>query len=210
MKDTLPQGIPSTPLTGAAEADLASRIQAKHAEEDITTLAMSALHEALPYLRTVSNGRIAQDELMSIGYQGLYNAARNFKPGRLRFFSYAKVYLRGQLSRRWRSQDTVRNASLHEDPEVRSVQATADNDECAEPGYDLIEIKERWALVQPVMREKLTERERLIVELVTIGGYSFTKVGQLVIPKISRQATQVCYRNALKKVRLALTRKRAL
>lgn len=102
--------IPDQPLTRAQENDLAR----EGTEDARNTLVMHAMHEALAYAYKCCRGALAQDDLFSLCYDGLQSAAKNFKPNRIRFFSYAKIYVRRGISQTWRSKDIVRNSSLHE------------------------------------------------------------------------------------------------
>jgi len=207
MSTTLPEGIPTEPLSRYEEADLAIKIQTRQREEDINRLAMHGLCEAIPYLCTVCGGRVPQDELLSLSYEGLLHAARNFKHGRLRFFCYAKVYLRSALSKWWRQQDVVKNSSRFEDKNASDLTDGAWSKEQQEPAYEEINIRERWELVKPMLA-RLTVRERLVVELVHIGGFSYTKIAKMLTPSVSREAVRLCLARAMRKLHFALLEKR--
>lgn len=74
------------------------------------TLALYNMREAFYYAQHCCHGKLTDDEIYSSVYGALCHAARNFKPGGgLRFFGYAKPYIRGGLSKVWRSKDVVRN-----------------------------------------------------------------------------------------------------
>lgn len=204
---TLPQGIPTKPLERADETRLAKNIRRFHREEDAVKLAMHSLCEAIPYVYTVSKGQVPQDEILSFSYRALNQAARNFKPGKLRFFCYAKVYLRSELAKWWKEQDIVREASTHESPGLDSwahLPITPDTEENADPEFNLINIKERWAIVKPLLN-KLTERERLVLEMVYIGGFTYTEISRLLVPRVTRQAICCCHERALQRMRLAIS-----
>ena len=156
--NTLPEGIPTAPLLDYQEESLTRSLTEKNREE----LVMHSLCEAIPYLHTVSRGQVEQDELLSISYAALVKAVKNYKPGGLRFFAYAKVYLRGELSRYWRDQDPVKNASLHEDKETES---RPEPPALQDAPYSEIDLREQWALLKPLLRSRLTDRERMVIEL---------------------------------------------
>lgn len=203
---TLPEGIPQKPLDRASEKALARNIRRFRREEDIVKLAMHGLCEAIPYIYTVCKGQVPQDEILSFSYRALNQAARNFKPGRLRFFCYAKVYLRSELAKWWKEQDIVRDASIHEAPQEHQLGiAVADcNYDSADPEFDLIDLKERWELVKPLLN-KLTDRERMVLEMVHIGGYNYTDISRLLVPRVTRQAICCCHEKALRRIRLAIS-----
>lgn len=200
--EKLPAGFPSEPLSEAEEKALAQEIRWHHKEEDISKLALHTICEAVPYIKSCCRGAFHQDELISVAYSALYNAAKNYVPGPTRFFPYAKAYLRGMLNRHWKAQDVVKGSSLHETVVDAGVHPLESN-ETEYPFYEL-DLKEKWNIIIPTMRKKLTDRERMIVELVAISGYSYSRVSTLVVPKITRQAVEICYQRAVKRLRLAL------
>ena len=185
---------------------LARQIRRSRREEDIIKLAMHGICEAIPYLRTVCGGRVGYDEILSMSYVALTDAARNFRPGGIRFFCYAKVYLRSELAKWWKSQDIVKHASEAEDKEY-VMQAEdyniAKTDDVDSVNFELIDIKERWAIVKPLL-SRLTERERMVMELVYISGLSFTDISKILVPQITREAVRCCHERALRRLRLAL------
>lgn len=104
------------PLTIAQEDELARQIRRKPNDADsVNTLALHNMREGFLYLKRCCRARIPDDELFSLCYLKLRQNAKRFQPGRVRFLAFAKPGLRGALSDYWKTIDTVRNSSLHED-----------------------------------------------------------------------------------------------
>lgn len=82
--------------------------------DDKIMLVLGHMREAFFYLRQCCRAQIYDRELYSICYKALVDCARTYRPNLQRFFAYSKPNLRGNISRHWKSQDTVRNASMHE------------------------------------------------------------------------------------------------
>lgn len=102
--------IPDKPLSREEE----NRLAKLNTEDSRNILVMHAMHEALAYAYRCCRGNLPQDDLFSLCYDSLQSAAKNFRPNIIRFFSYAKIYVRRGIAQMWRSKDVVRNASLHE------------------------------------------------------------------------------------------------
>lgn len=210
MKIQLPEGIPTEPPTAAEENALMAEIQAHRREEDIVSFAMRYICEAMPYLATVSKGRVMQDELLSISYDALLVAAKKYKPGgKLNFFRFAKIYLRSRMNKWWASQDVVRKSSKFRDDDAPETETFITDgairlNDWTRPAYDEIDLKERWEIVKPMLK-RLTPRERMVLELIYIGGYSFAQVGKLVVPQVTRQAIGILHTRAMKRLHFALS-----
>jgi RNA polymerase sigma factor (sigma-70 family) len=211
------------------ESDLATRIQKHQREEDRNELVTHNLREAVCYGVGFSKGRLPEDEILSVCYLALSKAARNFKPGGIRFFAYAKPYVRGEICLLWKSRDVVRNSSKHETelhPIKREIYTSGDreeeltltyddrsleiNGEPVEPEFAAIDLRERWAVVEPLMRSVLNERERMILELSYIGGFTFEQLRHKLVPVITRTAVQHTHTRAIRKLRSALSKNKTL
>jgi RNA polymerase sigma factor (sigma-70 family) len=115
MKTTLnfEEMFPPQKMDSVKEQALAEKIQKRDTklEDYCNELALAHMHEALTYSRTVSQGKLADDELVSLCWKSLLGQARAFKPGfGRRFFAYAKPGLRGDLKNFWETQKTVKRS----------------------------------------------------------------------------------------------------
>lgn len=195
------------------------------------------MREAFFYVRQVCRGRIEDGEIYSFCYKALCECARNFEPDWQRFFAYSKPNLRGNVSRYWKSLDTVKNSSMHE-TEVEAVEACspiseddsswdvpqADADsgglqkytnlalepDYVEPDFARIELRERLAMLKPIIEKKLNEQERMVIDLTYTGGYNFETIGKMLSPAVTRSAVQQTHARALKKLRNELARQKKL
>jgi len=220
LLDTLPKD----PLDRETEFELAARIQKHQCESDKNELTMSAMRQAIPYMRKCCRGKLSEGELYSLAYAGLLKAAKNFRPGSLRFIGYAKPYLRGEISREWKSRDVVKSASLHEskpeylkakhDVEDRSNAWTIEKGDplpdSVEPEFELIELHEKWSFAEPIIAHCLNEHERTVLALHYSGGLSFEEISAMLVPRVSRSAVEAVHSRALRKVRNTLFRDKKL
>lgn len=226
--------IPDKPLTRDEE----NRLAKINTEESRNTLVMHAMHEALPYAYRCCRGNLPQDDLFSLCYDSLQEAAKIFKPNIIRFFSYAKIYVRRGISQMWRSKDVVRNASMHETGfeaaskprEFRSLdddeidESTAREDPqfhedghleegyveagSVEPEFERMHLGERMKLIQPIIDRKLNDAERMVLDLYYNGDLTFEEIGKLL--GVCRARTSMIHFEALKKIRWELMRQKLL
>jgi len=70
----------------------------------------------------------------------------------------------------------------------------------------LIDIRERYALIEPIIRRRLSEREQKIIELRYRSGFNFPQIGKLF--GVSRQAIEVTHGKAIRKIRRAIEQKK--
>jgi len=222
--------IPDKPLPREEE----NRLAAIGTEDARNTLVMHAMHEALAYAYRCCRGALAQDDLFSLCYDGLQQAAKNFKPNRIRFFSYAKIYVRRGISQTWRSKDIVRNSSLHETGFEASSQPRAwkesedeafENNEpqfhedghldetfveagSVDPEFERIHLAERMRLIQPIIDRKLNDKERMVLDLFYNGDLTFEQIGKLL--GVCRERTRMIHFQGLKKIRCELMRRKIL
>jgi RNA polymerase sigma factor (sigma-70 family) len=103
-------GLPVEKLTEAQEQELAS----KATDESREVLVLHTLREAFVYARTCCRQALPDDEVISLCYTALVNAARGFKPHWQRFFPYAKAFVRGQINREWEKKNVVRRQTGQE------------------------------------------------------------------------------------------------
>jgi RNA polymerase sigma factor (sigma-70 family) len=186
---------------------------------DKQTLVLGFMREAFVYSHRCSYGNIEPAELISLCYTALVTSARLFRPDEQRFFPYAKPNLRGCIYRYWRSNETVRHAvcvpfDIHagedaadgiSDGAVGYIPATS---ELTGTDFDhgTVDLRDRMALVKGASG-KLSPRESMVLELSYIGGYSFSIIGAMLKPRITRSAVSLLHRRAIKKIRCELIRK---
>lgn len=194
-------------------------------------LVMHAMKEAFFYARRCCRQRLPDDEIFSLSYDALCRAAKNFKPGRLRFFSYAKIYVRGAICKTWKSKDVVKNSSSHEtlaitdhydwthDPEgdylshdcyLSRMQGNPKKlaPDSEDPDFPGIHSREVWHMIEPVLKSRLSARERRVLEMKYNRGMNFREIGDAL--GVSRSATQATHSAAIEKLRGALTGKAGL
>lgn len=169
-------------------------------------LALHNLQEAVIYVRHCSRGSIGQEEIISLCWIALRQAAKNYchhKSKGIRFFSFSKPYLRGQISVERKRKLVVRNS------EHKALDETNDNalvETTVEPDYSNIESAELSACLIPAMFLVLNVRERAILILRYQSGFSFTEIGERI--GFSRQSIQKVHAAALCKLRGALQEKK--
>lgn len=202
---TILNGIPEERLLPDQETELAS-------QEDKTSLVLANLREAFFYARGCYQSRGQDDgEILSCCYDGLLSASKNFKPGGLRFFSFAKAHVRGALSKAVRSHDVVRK--------VREVEPLLDADEesedtvdapytpdhpkelpaCELPNFNELYVREEFAQILPLLRKCLTDRQRMVLELHFSGGLNLREIASLI--GYSRAYVHLQKQAALRKIR---------
>ncbi len=217
-KDIL-DGLPRVKLTLEEEKALL-------AKEEKADLILAHMREAFLYVRRCCRDKLPQDEIFSLCYKALVQAAANYKPypGSPRFFGYCKVYLRGEISREWKRKDIVRNSSGHAEtleleefgddsgcPEVmpaRPKKAAATILPTVEPDWEGVFSKDLIAALEPAIRGRLTNQEQLVLAMHYSQDLNFSEIGRLL--GVSRAASQSTHGSALKKLRCALTARERL
>lgn len=231
--NSVTNGLPMEPLSEVREHQLA-RMKTEDAHNE---LALHAMHEAVPYARKVCRGALPDDELFSLCWASLLKAARSFKPNNARFFAYAKVSVRRGICDAWREKDVVKNASVNETGDLENYQASryvvetkhADGDYAenlrddtdtygamlgyagiitVEPETEKIETAEHWAIVEPIMRSKLSQAEFMTLDLHYRGEMNFREIGDIL--GVVREAIRLTHNRAIKKIRSELHRRKAL
>lgn len=198
-------------------------------KKDLASLVLHNMREGYYYARALCRGDIPEREVYSAVYRALEHASRNFNPKNaagLRFFAYAKVYVRGSLSKEWRARNVVKNAK-HESIEVPKEttwqpdtstddgHVTGDTEhggtpkwettEHQEPEFAAIHFRERMEALKPILKSVLSEHERMIIELTYFADYNFEQIGRKL--GVSRSAIQNSHTRALNKLRVAVARK---
>jgi len=203
--------------------------QDRESKATVEQLVLGSMREAILYAGRCARGRIEPGELFSLCYCALSKAAPRFRPGGIRFFAYAKQDIRGEIARYWKSLDVVKHASEHEsehlptiirktltdgseegENETTQVDVEPIEPQHVEPEFDMMNIRERWAIVSPLLHKHLNERERMVLSLVYESGFNFEQIADMVVPAVSRSAIQNTHGRALRKLRNALMRTKKL
>lgn len=165
-------------------------------------LSLHNLEEAVIYTRYCGGRNLGREELISLSWIALRQAAKNYRHHKskgIRFFAFAKAYLRGQLKAERKRKLVVRNAEHQSMDEVNDPPLT---ETTAEPDFSTVESKELLAGLRPAMFLTLTDRERAIIILRYSSGFSFTEIGERI--GFSRQSIQKTHFAALLKLRSVL------
>lgn len=203
-------GIPEEKLLPEQEAELAR-------QEDKTPLVLANLRESFFYARGCHQSRGQDDgEILSCCYDGLLSASKNFKPGGLRFFSFAKQHVRGALSKVARSHDVIRKVREVEplpdfeggggedenniNPDMPTIRVNSNCDlPCELPDFNEIFIREEFSQIVPLLRKCLTDRQRMVLELHFQGGLNLREIAGLI--GYSRAYVHLQKQAALRKIR---------
>lgn len=196
-------GLPMMRLTRAEEKILLE-------QNDLNTLIEHNLREAFCYGKGTFQGRSLSDgNILSAAYEGLASAAKNFDPDHgLRFFAYAKPYVRGSLCKVHRNEDKMHQAGVlkedTEDPDEENENnyvspRTGASPWCKVPDYEGIFVKEEWSRVKPVLEQVLDARERMIIELNFLGGLNLREIADLM--GVSRACVHHSRKEAFEKIR---------
>lgn len=219
-------GLPEKELGPEHETALGVRIQTKRDEDDMNTLALYNMREAFAYASACCKRRLSETEIFSLCFEALKKAAKNFVPGQIRFFAYAKPYVRGEICNTY---DDLRVVRRGETELLAPDDIPGENEHTAEDDFDTCEVQTRdnhfhkedvvdsdmegimnrdeWASIKPIL-SKLSEKERQVLDLRFQSGFNFRQIGELL--NVSRSDTQATCVRALKKVRCELLRKRKL
>jgi len=220
------RGIPETRLSLEQESALSDKIQAskKSDEDSINALALHNLREAFYYALACSK-TLPPDDVYSLCYAALRYAATNFKYRGARFFPYSKAYIRGEIYKTFNDRNVVKDAiceplRLGDEEMVREIEESENGhplslrrprnfiEPTVESDLHGIVIRDEWGRIKPIFRDKLSEKERMVLELKFEGGFNFREIGDLL--RVSRSDTQATHTRALRKVRCVLMRKKAL
>jgi DNA-directed RNA polymerase specialized sigma subunit len=187
----------------------------------LSQLVMANMREAVVYAKAC-NGKIADDELVSICYDTLMKTAKKFHPKhRVRFFAYSKPRIRGALIRHFSTSALVRNGDCIslDDSRTHCTSAAADHvhrfstedvSECfpenaVEPEFDLMEFRERFAEISHVVIKHCNDREQAILMLVFNYSFTFERAGRCF--GICRAAAQAIASDAIDRVRKIILNK---
>lgn len=222
--ESLPESFPPGEVR-AQEKILAARIT-KGDEEAANELVLRNMREAILYTRCVSKN-VEQGVLMSLCYETLLRNAKRFDASRQRFFAFAKPGLRGALYRNY-NKESAHQPPFKPDvvpaPEGKKLnhgdsteeRASQREEECydsqsgqiVEPDMESIFTRDRWELVKPVIAQKCSEQEQMVLTLTYVSGLNFQEVGDLL--GVTRSAVQRTHWRAVKKLRTELGRRKQL
>lgn len=211
------------PHTLAEENKLA---RSKDPEAKVT-LALHNMREALKYSKRCSRYSIPEDVLVSLCYMALSQAAKSFAPNRVKFFAFAKVFLRGVIHKHFSSLRVVRKGevtcreNLEEAIAVARIKKKGDHEEeedvelhtgeYTDPNFRLIELREKWSMVAPLLTDEagiLNPHEQMILKLTYESAFTFKKIADSL--GISTAAVQAVHSGALRKIRSKLLDKHLL
>lgn len=181
-------------------------------------LVMHNLREAFYYVKGCYQKRgspLDDGALLSACYEGLKSAAPRFRPGKTRFFAYAKADVRGAVIKTFHDLDIVKKVRVTE--ELPDPEQTFDDSHEAHgtpaiptlakkmpevialPEFDLICLREDWAEIAPLLRTVLNDKERMILELHFSGSLNLQQIADLL--GTSRSDVHHTKQVALKKIR---------
>jgi RNA polymerase sigma factor (sigma-70 family) len=206
------------------EAILAKGI-AKGNEGDLNELVMRNMREAFLYTRGMARS-LDEGALISVCYEALMRNAKRFDPARQRFFAFAKAGLRGAIYRNYNKAKAGHPAKgvqckpvgerthVHRDPAIVSpLEAMQDYEQVSpenviESDMEGIFTRDRWELVKPIVAQKCSEQEKMVLTLTYESGLNFQEQGDLL--GVTRSAIQRTHWRAVKKLRTELTRRKQL
>src|SRR5689334_3591192 len=173
------EGLPESGLITVEEEERMIR------DGEMANLVLHFVREAFAYAKTCCRGALEDDELLSLAYLALHQASENYdikKSGGVRFFGYAKPYIRGQIHREWKKKDVVRNASSHETiplseaqqpsyqgfedyyrdgyadwtpPVVASIEKVALTPTTCKIDFESMDTRDRVEILKPIIKERL-------------------------------------------------------
>lgn len=206
---------------------LVKKIQKHQREEDITQLALCNMEEAFLYTKKCNkNPNFSDGEIFSMCYKELVRNAKRFRHLRkgIRFFGFCKMGLRCELIKMIRGQFIVKNKdSVPHETFFRNHELTDEDwtsrlvtghlpcdwkEASMEFDFSDIDSKETWEAMKRIMVKILTERDRMIIELIYMNGFNLPEVASML--GISRSNVQKSRKAALEKLRSELRRNKSL
>jgi len=171
---------------------------------DSEAVILGTMREAIRYSRKCCRGGIDDGELISLCYDAMKGAARKYNPKYgISFFAHCKAYIRGEIARHWKKRGKS-DEEFDDEGEARPRFAT----EADTLDFDTIDMKERLAIVWPIVEKRLNEAELMVVVLRYRSGFSFEEIGRL--RGVTRQAIQRTHLQAVAKIRHAIAHKKNL
>jgi len=176
----------------------------KGTKKSLDKLALAFVPEAVIYCRHCSRGGLTEQELISMCWIALRQAAENYrirKSNGIGFFAFAKQYLRGQISKEFKRLEVVRRGGP-------LVELEEENEGSCDPDFSSLEAKELFREMQPAILKSLNEMERSIIILRYESDLSFREIGERL--GYRRQHIQNLHKKSLLKLRSALESNRSL
>lgn len=197
-------------LTRDEEFKLAARIQKSQNEDDLNRLVLQGMREAFLYMKHFCRKKIEDDEIFSLCYRTLLRNAKRFRPGGIRFIAFCKAGIRGAVCRYWTTVSAVRNSTEVISLDVPENLPGADGldhtdlsssltHQTIEFDFASINIKETFAVLKTLMKDRLTKQEQMIMALVYENGFNFQEIGCLL--GVTRSAAQAHHAKAIRKLR---------
>ncbi len=185
-------------------------------ENAIAMLVRYSMREAFLYAGRCGKGQLTAEQLTSLSYLGLCKAAKNFRPGQLRFFSYAKIYVRSEVFRHFRTEGSVvRNVpadkihSVHRDESKQRCSTEIEPKACSNEhhhgagavgfGFDEINSAEIWSIMLPKLKEILSPKEYFVVTGHYVDDLNFREIGDQLGD--SRSWAQILHARAMRKIK---------
>jgi len=183
-------------------AELDDETAKRHlANADPESAILGSMREAIKYSRKCCRGRIEDGELISLCYDAMRGAARKYNPKfGISFFAHCKAYIRGEIIRHRKKNGAIdpREEGYIEQPKFVGEFDTLD--------FDAIDMKERLAIIWPIVEKRLNEAELMVIVLRYRSGFSFEEIGRL--RGVTRQAIQRTHFQALSKIKNAIAHKK--
>ena len=198
-------------LSREEEAKLARKMTTRARQ----TLALHSMNEAVRYASACAANvaKIPRDEIISLCWDALYKSSKAFDPNRgLRFFAYAKVWVRGSIVRAYRSRDTVRNSHKIFDPDycppAGEARATEIEQAHAVPSPRREAISRELLDLIGKLIATLRPRERFVVSMRLYEDKTFSEIAEKL--KMTRTATQAIFCRAARRMRGKLYREHGI
>lgn len=192
-----------------------NKLAREHTHEARCALAMHSMREAMKYTKRCCRDSIPEDALQSLCYDALMCAAPRFKPNWARFFAFAKADLRGAIRKYFNGLRVVKKSEVTsreclEEAIAVSRKKKGDEEvvedvelhtgEFTEPEFRLIELREQWALVEPLLKSSLlSKHEKMVLDLTYKSGFAFKATAAKL--GVSPSAVQSTHAGALRKIR---------
>jgi RNA polymerase sigma factor (sigma-70 family) len=173
----------------------------------LNKLVLHTLSEAVAYAKQCARSlNLEEPEIVSLCWIALRSAAARYchrKSRGIRFFAFAKQWIRGQIALELKQKQVVRNGEQAVLSETEDTKPLVDTH--VDPDFSSMECKELFDKVKPVLFDKLNEIEIAILILRYQSGFSFTEIGERI--GCSRQSIQKKHVAAILKIRKELKRK---
>lgn len=210
VNDTFPE-----PLTPEREREL---LTTKADEESRNLLLLHNMREAVRYGCAVAHWCLPVCEIVSLAAEALIRSIERytFREGQppKPLINYARACIRGRVVEAWRFRNPVEPggvvteslyADQSEDPSEIAMQREDGLDECANPEFGAIDVRERMEIIQPHFT-KLRESEKRILILLYESRLTGADIARMLgCSRANIRETRV---RALRKIRQGLMREK--